>query len=189
MCAFVHSSTGTGTRKFNMTYRSTEYLLPQVTTVQDVVPPRRKNEHTLDNLRGKCPMIVPDFSAVTAYRPWTLCGSLTHSSTSPAAASHIYMVAENATISSQLLSARSLTHGRIHDVTLRPMYMHAVKKFSPSVTTKFFLHEILSYEIFSTRIFSNLRYTSKSFFFVSAAFCPLWNKINIIQNDTSCSVW
>ena len=36
-----------------------EYLLPPV-TVQDIVPPRRKkNEHTPDNLRGKCPMIVP----------------------------------------------------------------------------------------------------------------------------------
>ena len=42
-------------------YRSMEYLLPPV-TVQDIVPPRRKkNEHTPDNLRGKCPMIVPVF--------------------------------------------------------------------------------------------------------------------------------
>jgi len=38
-----------------------EYLLPPV-TVQDIVPPRHKmNEHTPDNLRGKCPMIVPFF--------------------------------------------------------------------------------------------------------------------------------
>ena len=45
-------------------YRSTEYLLLPV-TVQDIMPPhRKKNEHTLDNLRGKC-------------------------GTSPAAASHI----------------------------------------------------------------------------------------------------
>ena len=42
-------------------YRSMEYLLPPV-TVQDIVPPRRKkNEYTPDNLRGKCPMIVPVF--------------------------------------------------------------------------------------------------------------------------------
>ena len=42
-------------------YRSMEYLLPPV-TVQDIMPPRRKkNEHTPDNLRGKCPMIVPVF--------------------------------------------------------------------------------------------------------------------------------
>jgi len=43
-----------------------EYLLPPV-TVQDIVPPRRKkNEHTPDNLHGKCPMIVPVFFLVTA---------------------------------------------------------------------------------------------------------------------------
>ena len=48
--------------KFNTTYRSVEYLLPPV-TVQDIMPPRhKKNEHTLDNLCGKCPMIVPVFS-------------------------------------------------------------------------------------------------------------------------------
>jgi len=57
-------------------YRSMEYLLPPV-TVQDFVPPRRKkNEHTPDNLLGKCPMIVPVV--------W-----LIYSSTSPAAGSHI----------------------------------------------------------------------------------------------------
>jgi len=37
-----------------------EYLPP--VTVQDIVPPRRKkNEHTPDNLCGKCPMILPVF--------------------------------------------------------------------------------------------------------------------------------
>ena len=47
--------------RVNAMYRSMEYLLPPV-TVQDIVPPRRKkNEHTPDNLRGKCPMIVPVF--------------------------------------------------------------------------------------------------------------------------------
>ena len=43
-------------------------LLPPV-TVQDIVLPRRKkNEYTPDNLRGKCPMIVPIsfFFTVTA---------------------------------------------------------------------------------------------------------------------------
>ena len=71
-------------------YISMEYLLPPL-TLQDIVPPRRKkNEHTPDNLRGKCPMIVPVFfyghgidqSTVNAVQ-------LIHSSTSPAAASHI----------------------------------------------------------------------------------------------------
>jgi len=33
------------------------------------MPPRcQKNEHTLDNLRGKCPTIVPVFFTATAYR-------------------------------------------------------------------------------------------------------------------------
>ena len=59
-------------------------------TVQDIVPPcRNKNEHTLDNLHGKCLMAVPIFFTATAYQSWMLCGSLTHSSTSPAAASYI----------------------------------------------------------------------------------------------------
>ena len=61
--------------------RSTEYLLPPV-TMQDIVPPRRKkSEHTLDNLRGKWPMIVSVFFTATAYQSWALCGSVTHSST------------------------------------------------------------------------------------------------------------
>ena len=52
LCA-VHES------RVNAMYISMEYLLPPV-TVQDIVPPRRKkNKHTLDNLRGKRPMIVP----------------------------------------------------------------------------------------------------------------------------------
>ena len=77
--------------RVNAMYRSMEYLLPPV-TVQDIVPPRRKkNEHTPDNLRGECPMIVPGFffyshgidqSTLNVVR-------LIHSSTSPAAASHI----------------------------------------------------------------------------------------------------
>jgi len=47
-------------------YTSMEYPLPPV-TVLDIVPPRRKkNEHTPDNLRGKCPMIVSGFFSVTA---------------------------------------------------------------------------------------------------------------------------
>jgi len=55
-------------------------------TVQDIMPPRhKKNEHTLDNLRGICLTIVPVLFAATAYRSWTLCVSLTHSSTSRAA--------------------------------------------------------------------------------------------------------
>ena len=38
-------------------------------TVQDIVSPRRKNnEYTLDNLHGKCPMIIPVFFTATAYR-------------------------------------------------------------------------------------------------------------------------
>ena len=75
-------------------YRSMEYLLPPV-TVQDIVPPRRKkNEHTPDNLRGKCPMIVPVFFFVFFYSHGIDLSTLNvvrliHSSTSPGAASHI----------------------------------------------------------------------------------------------------
>jgi len=76
--------------RVNAMYRSLEYLLSPV-TVQDIVPPRhKKNKHTPDNLCGKCPMIFPffffyghiDLSTLNVVR-------LIHSSTSPAAASHI----------------------------------------------------------------------------------------------------
>ena len=54
--------------RVNAMYRSMEYLLPPV-TVQDIMPPRRKkNEHTPDNLHGKCPMIVPVFFLQSQYR-------------------------------------------------------------------------------------------------------------------------
>ena len=52
-----------------------------------LAPLSQNNEHTLDNLHDKCLTIIPVFFAATAYRSWTLCGSLTHSSTSPAALS------------------------------------------------------------------------------------------------------
>ena len=66
-----------------------EYLLPPV-TLQDIVPRRRKkNEHTPDNLRGKCPMIVPVFYGHGTDQSTVNAVRLIHSSTSPAAASHI----------------------------------------------------------------------------------------------------
>jgi len=65
-----------------------EYLLPQV-TVQDIVPPRRKkNEHTPDNLRGKCPMIVSVFLQ-SRHRSIDLERCAAHTVAPPAAASHI----------------------------------------------------------------------------------------------------
>jgi len=57
----VHS-----TRKVSST-RCTD--LQSIFSVQDIVPScRQKNKHTLDNLRGKCPTIVPVFFTATAYR-------------------------------------------------------------------------------------------------------------------------
>ena len=62
-------------------YRSMEYLLAPV-TVQDIVPPRRKkNEHTPDNLRGECPMIVPGFFLQSRHRPIDLERCAAHSYT------------------------------------------------------------------------------------------------------------
>jgi len=58
-----------------------------------------------------------------------LSHTLQHFSSSCLSHLFIDMVAVNATISSELLNARSLTRGRIHDVTLRPTYVH-VKKFN-----------------------------------------------------------
>ena len=69
-------------------YRSMEYLLPPL-TVQDIMPPCHKNKHTPDNLRGKCPMIVPFFYSHSIDLLTLNIVRLIHSSTSPAAASHI----------------------------------------------------------------------------------------------------
>ena len=72
----------------NAIYRCMEYLLPPSHCTEYIVRPRRKkNQHTPDNLRGKCPMIVSVFfyshgSTLNVVR-------LINSSTSPAAASHI----------------------------------------------------------------------------------------------------
>ena len=69
-------------------YRVPSPPLPSV-TVQDVVPPHRmKNKHTLDKLRGKCPMIVPVSSQSWHIDLERCVAYLIHSSTSPAA-SHI----------------------------------------------------------------------------------------------------
>jgi len=59
-------------------------------TVQDIVSPRRKkNEDTPDNLRDKCPMIVPAFFSHGIDQSTLNVVRLMHSSTSPEAASHI----------------------------------------------------------------------------------------------------
>jgi len=96
-------------------------------------PRCKKNEH-IDNLRGKRPMIGPIFLFFTVTHILTLnvvrlSHTLQHFLSSCLSHLFIYMVAVNATISSELLNARSLTRGRIHDVTLRPTYVH-VKKFN-----------------------------------------------------------
>ena len=65
--------------------RSAEYLLPPV-TVQFIEPPLLKNrEQTFDIFLGRCPMMVPSFSTVTAYLSVALVGSLLHTSSSPIA--------------------------------------------------------------------------------------------------------
>ena len=65
-----------------------EYLLAPVIT-QSMVPPRRKkSEHSLDILRGKCPTTTP-FVIATEYRSAAFRGSLSHCTTSPIAGSHI----------------------------------------------------------------------------------------------------
>jgi len=94
-----------------------EYLLPPV-TVQDIVPPRRKkNEDTPDNFRGKCPMIVPAFFYSHGIDLSTLnVVRLIHFSSSCLSHLFIYILATNATISSELLHARSLTRGRIPEL-------------------------------------------------------------------------
>jgi len=75
-------------------YRSMEYLLFPV-TVQDIVPPcRKKNERTPDSLHGKCPMIVPVFFFFYSHgidQSTLNVVRLIHSSTSLAAASHIFL--------------------------------------------------------------------------------------------------
>jgi len=109
--------------RVNAMYRSMEYLPP--VTVQDIVPPRRKNEHTRDNHRGKCPQIFPGFFFLRSrHRIRSIdldrCAAHTLEHFSSICLSHlfIYMLAANATISSEVLHTkyRSLTCGRIHEL-------------------------------------------------------------------------
>ena len=127
------------------------------TTVQDILPPCHKNnKHTLDNLRDKCPTIIPVFFTATAYRSWMLCGSLTHSSTSPAAL-YVQGSLECNNLFRTPQCYIDLSCGRIPELHLQMMLPFCrVKIFlAHPYDCKKFLHEFFSYEIFSTWIFCN----------------------------------
>ena len=64
-------------------------------------PCREKNEHTLDNLRGKCPLIVSGFffhSHGIIYIEIKRCAALSHTPALPLPHLFIYMVAANASL-------------------------------------------------------------------------------------------
>jgi len=63
------------------------------------------------------------------------------------------MVAVNATIFSELLNARSLTQGQIHDVTLRPMCARMLKIFSLPTTTNFLFMKFYLTKYFQLKYF------------------------------------
>jgi len=106
-------------------------------------PCRKKNKHALDNLCGKCLTIVPILSQLRHIN-LECCEALSHT---PGLLQQlfIYRVASNATISSKLPHARSLTRGQIPEL---------FKRHHPSANVlKIFLAHSYNYEIFFTRDF------------------------------------
>ena len=93
-------------------WRSTEYLLAPVIT-QSMVPPRRKkSEHSLDILRGKCPTTTPPFVTATEYRSAAFRGSLLHCTTSPTVGSHISLYIWCPRMHDSLRSSSMIVHAR-----------------------------------------------------------------------------
>ena len=88
--------------KFNVMYRSMEYLLPPV-TVQDIVPPCcKKNEHSWQpSCMVNVPWLFPFFHShgISTLNIVRLSHTLQHFSSSCLTRLFIYMVAANATIS------------------------------------------------------------------------------------------
>ena len=68
--------------------KSEECLLPPL-TVHEIQPPLLKNsDRVLETFLSKCPIMTPLFKAATAYLSNALVGSLSHTSSSPTAATH-----------------------------------------------------------------------------------------------------
>ena len=89
------------------------YGVSSPVTVQDIVPPHRKNEHTPDDLHGKCPMI-PQHRFIDLER----CAAHTLQDFSSSCLSHFFYihVSRECNNFSELLHARSLTRGRIPEL-------------------------------------------------------------------------
>jgi len=122
-------------------------------TVQDIVSPHRKNnEHTLDNLRGRCLMIIPVFFTATAYWSWTSWGSLTHTIQGSLKCNNPFRTPP---------CCIDLSHGwipELHVQTTPPFCQHVKIFLAHSYNYEFFFTRNLSYKIFLSQIFSNLRY-------------------------------
>jgi len=149
------------TWKVSSTQCTVLWSISSPVTVQDIVPPHcKKNEHTLDNLCGKCLTIVP-----VLLQPQHInlerCAALSHT---PALLQQlfIYSVALNAAISSELPHARSLTSGRIPELFKRHRpSANTRQKFSllARITmkfyyTKFFLRNIFNLNIFQFTVYN-----------------------------------
>ena len=86
-----------------------------------MVPPRRKkSEHSLDILRGKCPTTTPPFVIATEYRSAPFRGSLSHCTTSPIAGSHISLHIWCPRMHDSLRSSSMIVHVLVNNNNLFP---------------------------------------------------------------------
>ena len=86
-----------------------------------MVPPRRKkSEHSLDILRGKCPTTTPPFVIATEYRSAAFRGSLSHCTTSPIAGSHISLHIWCPRMHDSLRSSSMIVHVLVNNNNLFP---------------------------------------------------------------------
>jgi len=143
--------------KFYAMYRSMEYLLPQsLYRISSPLVAKRTNTLLTTfvvNVRWLFPFSQPQHIDLEH------CAALSHT-LALLQQLFIYRVASNATISSELLHARSLICSRIPELfKLRHPSANALKIFltHPYYYEIFILHEIFSHEIFSTQIFSTLQ--------------------------------
>ena len=154
-------------------YRSTEYLLPQsLYWISCPLITKRTNTLLTTFVVAKCPTIAPVLFTATVYQPWTLCVSLTHSSTSPAA---LYIQGSfECNNLFQTPHARSLTRDRIPELS-RP---------SANVL-KIFLAHPYNYKFFFCMKFFPMKYFQLEYFPIYGITWRIIDQIRFSSNTPS----
>ena len=115
-----------------------------------MVPPRRKrSEHSLDILGGKCSTTTPPFVIATEYRSAAFRGSLSHCTTSPIAGSHISLYIWCPRMHDSLRSSSIIFHVVANNNNLFPcLEIIGVFNFRTDARIRKFLDAKISYPKF-----------------------------------------